>query len=55
MANRGEETAFFWECTAIANYGEGVHLKTVVVVEAERLMLDDAWGKLETGGSKAVA
>ena len=34
MAYTGEETAFLRECTAVADYGEGIHLKAVVIVEA---------------------
>ena len=40
MAYTGEETALLRECAAVAHYGKGIHLKAVVVVEAERLMLD---------------
>ena len=48
MAHTCEEAAFFRECTAIADYSKGIHLKTVVVVEAERFVLDDTWVELET-------
>ena len=48
MAYTGKETALFGKGTAVADYGKGIHLKAVVVVEAERLMLDDTFVKLET-------
>lgn len=47
MTYRGEETALFGEGATITYYGEGVHLETVVVVEAEGLVLDDTWVELE--------
>ena len=34
VADAGEETALFGQRAAVAHYGEGVHLKAVVVVEA---------------------
>ena len=34
MADAGEETALFGQRAAVAHYGEGIHLKAVVVVEA---------------------
>lgn len=48
VAYRGEEAAFFGERAGIGHHTEGVHLEAVVVVEAERLMLDDARIQLET-------
>ena len=48
MAYAGEETALFGESAAVAYYSKGIHLEAVVVVEAERLMLDDARIQLET-------
>ena len=33
MADAGEEAAFFGEGAAITDYGEGIHLEAVVVVE----------------------
>ena len=47
VADRGEETGLFREGAAIAYYCEGVHLKTVVVVEAEGLVLDYSAVQLE--------
>ena len=47
MVDAGEEGGFFGKGSAIADDGEGVHLETVVVVEAEGLMLDDTWVELE--------
>ena len=48
MTYTGEEAAFFGECATIAHHSKGVHLKAVVVVEAEGLVLDDTGGELET-------
>lgn len=47
MVDAGEEGGFFGKGSAIAEDSEGVHLKAVVVVEAEGLMLDDTRVKLE--------
>ena len=47
MADAGEERGFLGKCSAITNDGKGVHLKAVVVVKTEGLMLNDARGKLE--------
>ena len=55
MANAGEEATLLWQCTRIGNDCKGIHLEAVVVVEAERLMLDDALVELEAACSKAVA
>ena len=55
MTYTGEEAAFFGKRAAVADYGEGIHLKAVVVVKAERFMLDYALVELEATGSKAVA
>lgn len=47
VADTGEERGFLGKGTAIADDGKGIHLKAVVVVEAEGLMLNDARVKLE--------
>lgn len=47
VADAGEEGGFLGKGAAIADDGEGVHLKAVVVVEAEGLMLDDTRVELE--------
>lgn len=47
MADAGEEGGFLGKGAAIADDGEGVHLKAVVVVETEGLMLDDTRVELE--------
>ena len=54
-SDAGEEGALFGEGAGVGNYGEGVHLQAVVVVEAEGLVLDDAPIELEAGGGEAVA
>lgn len=55
MSHAGKETALFRKGAAVADYSKGIHLETVVVVEAERLVLDDTLVKLEAAGGKAVA
>ena len=47
VADAGEERGFFRKSSAIADDGKGVHLETVVVVEAKRLMLNDTRVELE--------
>ena len=48
MAYAGEEAALFGKGATITYYSKGVHLKAVVVVKAERFVLDDTWVELET-------
>ena len=38
MTYGGEETAFLWKCTRVRNDRKGIHLETVVVMEAKRLL-----------------
>lgn len=47
MTDTGEERGFLGKGSTIADDGEGVHLKAVVVVETEGLMLNDTRVKLE--------
>ena len=47
VADAGEERGFLGKGAAIADDGESVHLKAVVVVEAEGLVLNDTWVELE--------
>lgn len=47
VPDAGEERGFLGKGAAIADDGEGVHLETVVVVEAEGLVLDDTRVELE--------
>lgn len=47
VADAGEKRGFLGKGPAIADDGKGVHLETVVVVEAERLMLDNTRVELE--------
>lgn len=42
MANAGEEAALLGERAGVRHDCKGIHLEAVVVVEAERFMLDDA-------------
>ena len=53
MADAREEGRLFREGAGVGHYREGVHLQAVVIMEAQRLMLDDARIKLESGGLKA--
>ena len=48
VTNAGEEAALLWQSSLIGHYSKGVHLEAVIVVEAERLMLDYSLVKLET-------
>lgn len=47
VADAGEERGFLGKGAAIADDGESVHLKAVVVVKAEGLMLNDTRVELE--------
>ena len=40
MTYTGEERRLLWKGSAIRYYRKGIHLKTIVIVEAERFMLD---------------
>ena len=55
VAHTGEEAAFFGECATIAHHSKGVHLKAVVVVETERIVLNHTFIELEARGCKAIA
>ena len=54
VANAREEGTFFGERAAVAYDGEGVHLQAVVIVEAERFVLNHALVELEAACGKAV-
>lgn len=47
VADAGEEGGFLGKGATIADDGEGVHLKAVVVVETEGLVLNDTRVELE--------
>lgn len=47
VADAGEEGGFLGKSSTIADDGKGVHLKAVVIVETEGLMLNDARVELE--------
>ena len=55
MTDAGEETALFGEGAAVTDDGEGVHLETVVVVETEGVVADDAFIEFESAGVESVA
>ena len=47
MSDAGEKTAFLWQSATVAHHSKSIHLQTVVIVEAQRLVLDDTWVELE--------
>ena len=49
VPHAGEEAALLGQSAAVADHGKGVHLQAVVVVEAQRLMLDHPLVQLEAG------
>ena len=55
MADGGEEGRLFGECTRVGHHCKGIHLETVVVMETQGVVADDARVKLEAGGFKALA
>ena len=55
MSHAGEEAALLGQGAAVAHHRKGVHLQAVVVVEAQRLMLDDTWVELEARGLETLA
>ena len=55
MADAGEEAALLWQGATVAYYSKGIHLKTVVIVEAKRFVLDDALIQLEATCLKTLA
>ena len=50
MAHRSEEARLFGQRAAVGDYGRGVHLEAVVVMEAEGLVADNARIELEAAG-----
>ena len=48
MAHTGEEAALLRQRAAVRHHAEDVHLKAIVVMEAQRFMLDHAPVELET-------
>ena len=55
MADAREEAALLRQSAAVADHCEGIHLETVVVVESERLMLDDTRVELKAALFQAFA
>ena len=55
MTNACEEAAFLGQCAAIAHHCKGVHLQAVVIVEAQRLMLNHTLIELETACLQTLA
>lgn len=55
MTYAGEETSLFGKGAAVAHHGKGIHLKAVVVMEAERFVLDHSFIELEATCCKTVA
>ena len=54
MSHRGEEGRFLRKGAAVADYCEGIHLQAIIVVESERLVLNDAWVQLEARSGETV-
>ena len=55
LADAREETALLGQRAAVRNHRKGVHLQVVIVVEAERLVADDAPVKHEPALFQPVA
>lgn len=55
MAHGGEEAALFGQSAGVGDYGGGIHLQAVVVVETERLVPYNPAVKLESALLKALA
>lgn len=55
MSHACEEGGLLRESAAVAHDCERVHLEAVVVVEAERFVLNDTWVELEAGLRETVA
>ena len=47
VPHRGEKAALLGQRTAVGYYRKGVHLQAIIVMEAQRLMLDDTLIHLE--------
>ena len=50
MSHAGEEAALLGKGAAVAHHRKGVHLQAVVVVEAQRLVLNNTRVKFESTG-----
>ena len=55
LADAREKRALLGQGAAVAHHGKGVHLQAVVVVEAQRLVLDDTWVELEATRLETLA
>ena len=55
MSDTGEERTLLRKSAAITDYGKSIHLKAVVVMEAERLVADDPRVETEPACLKTVA
>ena len=55
VSHAGEEAALLRKGAAVAHHGEGVHLQAVVVVEAQRLVLNNTRVKFESTGLETFA
>ena len=55
MAYACEEAAFLGKCPTVADYCKSIHLKTVIIMKAQRLMLNDTFVKSEAARGKAIA
>ena len=55
MSHGGEEAAFLREGSGVGDYGGGVHLQAVIVMEAEGFVLNDQRVELESAAFEAFA
>lgn len=54
MSDRGEETALLRQCPTVRDHSECVHLQAIIVVESQRLVLDDTRIQPEATGFQAL-
>ena len=55
MSHTRKEAALLGQGAAVAHHGKGVHLQAIVVVEAQRLVLDDTRVQLEATRLETLA
>ena len=55
MADAGEKGGLLRQGAAIGDHRKGIHLQTIIVMEPQRLVLDNARVELEAGGFEAFA
>ena len=55
VSDGSKETTLLGQRTTVGNHAESIHLQTVIVVEAQRLMLNDTGIELEPGSLQPLA